>query len=118
MSHDADLVSKWLCRFVLETRKTDGTRYPPATLRSLVSSELQRNKAPFSVLDKSDACFRELLHTLDTLTCKLHKEGLGGVKNSAKVISREHEDKFWEKDLLGYSTPKTLQKTAFFLRWP
>ena len=63
MSHDADLVSKWLCRFVLETRKTDGTRYPPATLRSLVSGlnrELKRNKAPFSVLDKSDARFRDL----------------------------------------------------------
>ena len=63
MSHDADLVSKWLCRFVLETRKTDGTRYPPATLRSLVSGlnrELQRNKAPFSVLDNSDARFRDL----------------------------------------------------------
>ena len=75
MSHDADLVSKWLCRFVLETQKTDGTHYPPATLRSLVSGlnrELQRNKAPFSVLDKSDARFRDLLHTLDTLTCKLH----------------------------------------------
>ena len=114
MSHDA---RKWLCRFVLETRKTDGTRYPPATLRSLVSGlnrELQRNNAPFSVLDKSDARFRDLLHTLDTLTCKLHKEGLGAVKNSAKVISREHEDKFWEKDLLGYSIPKTLQKTVFF----
>ena len=117
MRQDADLVCKWLCRFVLEIRKTDGTRYPPATLRSLVSGlnrELQRNKAPFSVLDKSDARFRDLLHTLDTLTCKLHKEGLGAVKNSAKVISREHEDMFWEKDLLGYSTPKILQKTVFF----
>ena len=84
MTHDADLVCKWFCRFVLETRKTDGTRYPPATLRSLVSREL--NKAPFSVLDKSDARFRDLLHTVDTLTCNLHKEGLGAVKIVAKLF--------------------------------
>ena len=36
-SHDAELVCKWLCYFVLEMRKTDGSRYPPATVRSLVS---------------------------------------------------------------------------------
>ena len=67
-SHDAEVVCKWLCCFVLETRKTDGSRYPPATLRSLVSGlsrELQRNCAPFSVLDKSDIRFRPLLKTLD-----------------------------------------------------
>ena len=54
-SHDAELVCKWLCCFVLEARKTDSSRYPPATLRSLVSGlnrQLQRNKAPFFVLDK------------------------------------------------------------------
>ena len=63
-SHDGELVCKWLCSFVLETRKTDGSRYPPATVRLLVSGlnrELQRNNAPFSVLDKSDSRFRPLL---------------------------------------------------------
>ena len=34
--HDADLICKWLCRFLLETRKTDGSQYPPASLKSLV----------------------------------------------------------------------------------
>ena len=66
--HDAGLVCKWMCRFVIETRKTDGSAYPPATIRSLVSGlnrEIQRNKAPFSVLDKNDARFRDLhLHLL------------------------------------------------------
>ena len=36
-NHDADLVCKWLCRFVLETRKTDGSLHPASTLRSLLS---------------------------------------------------------------------------------
>ena len=36
-SHDSNLVCTWLCHFETDTRKTDGSVYPPATLRSLVS---------------------------------------------------------------------------------
>ena len=93
-SHDAELVCRWICAFMFETRKTDGSRYPPATSRSLVSGlnrELQRNGAPFSVLDKSDGRFRPLLKTLDTLSCELHREGIGASKKSAKVVDSEHE---------------------------
>ena len=36
-SHDAELVCLWMCQFVMETRKTDGSRYPPASIRSMVS---------------------------------------------------------------------------------
>ena len=59
-SHDSNLVCTWLCRFVTETRKTDGSVYPPATLRSLLSG-LKRillgTTTPFSVLDKTDPRF-------------------------------------------------------------
>jgi len=116
-SHDANLVCKWLCRFVMETRKTDGSEYPPATLRSLVSGlnrVLQSNKAPFSVLDKSDYRFRDLLKTLDSLSSELHRRGIGATKDSAKVIDPKHEDIFWEIGLLGYTTPKIIQRTVFF----
>ena len=53
--HDHVKVCKYLCLFVLETRKEDGSPYPPSTLRSLLSGlncVLQQNKTPFSVLDK------------------------------------------------------------------
>ena len=36
-SHDPDLLCKWLCCFILEMRKTDGLRYPPATIWSFMS---------------------------------------------------------------------------------
>ena len=58
--------------------------------------------------------FRNLLKTLDSLSCELHKQGVGVVKHNAKVIDLEHEAIFWEKSLLGYSTPKILQHTVFF----
>ena len=36
------------------------------------------------------------------------------MKQSIKVIDPKHEDKFWQKRLLGYSSPKILQLTVFF----
>ena len=89
-SHDAELVCKWLCRFLMETRKSDGSPYPPASLRSLIcvlNRVLQSNKAPFSVVDKSDYRFRDLLKTLDSLSSELHRQGIGAVRHSAKVIA-------------------------------
>lgn len=116
-SQDTVLLCKWLCRYVMETRRTDGSHYPPATLRSLLSGvnrKLQENKAPFSILDKDDHRFKDLLKTMDTVCSDLHRQGIGATKNSAKVIELDHEDTFWRKGLLGYSTPKILQRTIFF----
>ena len=116
-SHDPELLSKWLCRFLLEARKSNGSPYPPASLRSLLcglNRVLQKNKAPFSVLDKTNHRFRDLLKTLDSLSSDLHRQGVGAVKQSAKVIDPVHEGVFWQKGLLGYSPPKILQRTVFF----
>ena len=35
---DPTVVCKWLCHFVQETCKVDGTRYPPSTICSLLST--------------------------------------------------------------------------------
>lgn len=111
------MTRSWLCRFLLETRKSDGSPYPPTSLRSLLcglNHVLQKNKAPFSVLDKADHRFRDILKTLDSLSSDLHRQGVGAVKQSAKVIDPVHEGLFWQKGLLGYSSPKTLQRAVFF----
>ena len=86
-SHDPELVCKWLCQFVIETRKTDGSPYPPSTLRSLISGlnqVLQNNQAPFSVLDKGDYRFCNLLKTLDSLSSELHSAGIGLLRTVLK----------------------------------
>ena len=44
---DAEVVCKWLCLFVQETRKENGKQYPPATIRCLLSTyqrEVQDDK--------------------------------------------------------------------------
>jgi hypothetical protein len=115
--HDAKIVCKYLSLYVMETRREDGNPYPPSSLRVLLSGLnriLQANGAPFSILDKNNSDFRDLLKTLDTLSSNLHREGVGAVKDSAPVIVPEHEKLFWEKGLLGFSTPKQLQTTVFF----
>ena len=66
-------------------------------------------------MNKEDPSFRELFLTLDTVTSTLHRQGIGAIKDSASVISYEHETIFWQKKILGYDTPKTLQKAVFFV---
>ena len=65
----------------------NGSQYPPATLRSLLSGVncvLQENKAPFSILDKGDYRFKDLLHTLDTMCSDLHGKELGQLRIAEK----------------------------------
>ena len=119
-SKDPVVVCKYLRFYILETRKEDGTAYPPVTLRSLLSGLnriLQKNGTQFSVLDKSDLRFRELLNTLDVVSSALHKEGIGSKKKSAGIIDVEHENMFWEKKLLGYLSPRALQHAVFGLHF-
>ena len=115
--NDPELVCKWLCCFVLEMRKEDGSEYPPSTICSLVSGinrVIKRNNMPFSVLDKGDYKFRDLLKTLDSVSSNLHHQGIGANRNSAPVIDSRDENLFWEKGLLGYRPAKVLQCTVFF----
>ena len=77
---DSTVVCKWLCRFVQETRKVDGTRYPPSTIRSLLSAfqrVMRDNKLPYRLFDSADLRFLDLRKTLDTVCVSLRKEGIG-----------------------------------------
>ena len=113
----ADRVSFVMRLFVLEVRKADGGKYPPSTLRNLLSGlnrEMKKNKVEFSIMDKTDHRFRELHLTLDSICSELHRTGIGVKRNSARVISVEDEAVFWEKGSLGTSSPTVLQRTVFF----
>ena len=115
--HDPATVSKFLRYFVLEARNQTGEKYPPATIRSILSGLnriLKEAKAPFSILDKSNVHFRDLLLTMDSVTSELHREGIGVSKKSAAVISFEHENLFWETKVLSCDTPRSLQRAVFF----
>ncbi len=115
--HDPTVVCKYLRYFALEARNQSGQKYPPATIRSILSGLnriMKDGKAPFSILDKSNPQFRELLLTLDSVTSELYRDGVGVSKKSAAAVSFEHEELFWEKKILCYDMPKSLQRAVFF----
>ena len=51
--HDSSIVSKYMRYFVLEARAKDGKKYPPTTIRCILSALYKESKAPFSILDKA-----------------------------------------------------------------
>ena len=115
---DPQLIAKYMRYFVLEARREDGEHYHPGTIRSLLcglNRILKENGATFTMMDKGNSAFRELLLTLDTVTSSLHRQGIGATRKSALVISSEHEKIFWDKGLLGYDHRKTLQRAVFFI---
>lgn len=115
---DPEVVSRVLRYFVMEVRRSDGECYPPGTIRNLLSGLnriMKDNGVPFSIFNKEDRRFGELLRTLDTITSSLHRKGVGSVRNAAPVISFEHEDMFWSKGLLGTGTPRSLQHAVFYV---
>ena len=116
-SQDAILVNKWLCKYIMETRQSDGTPYPPKSLYSLLCGLhriTQDNQVSFSFLDKTDSRFMALHKTLDSVCSDLHSRGIGANSKAAGVISYEHEDLFWEVGALSYDTPRGLFNCVFF----
>ena len=68
---------------------------PPGTIRSLLSALnriMQRNKALFSVFDKNDLQFRDLMHTLNAISSDLHRQGIGAKRKHASVITVDDEN--------------------------
>ena len=95
--------------FILEVHKVIGEKYPPSTIRSLlsgISREITNNNLKFNILNKSG-----LYCTLDSVNSKLHRAGIGVKTKSAEVLSKECEELCWEKGTLGFSTPTVLQHT-------
>ena len=83
-SSDPNLLCKWLCFFVMETRQACGKLYPPKTLYALLCGLLRvaRSKgSTLNFLDKSDVRFKDLHLTMDSVCSQLHSKGIGAVRN-------------------------------------
>ena len=65
-------------------------------------------------LDKKDACFRQLHHSLDVHFNRLHSNGIGRQVKHAEVISKSDEQRLWESGVMGVNDPKALQNAVFY----
>ena len=115
---NCEKLNYWLSRFVAETRKRDGKQYPPATIHQILAG-LQRHileKHPMvpKILDRSQAVFRDLHQTCDSVYRSLHQEGIGTAVRHAAIFTADEEDRLWSTGAIGCTTPKNLQRAVFF----
>ena len=69
MTDDGELLCKWLCVFVTELRKLDGSEYTPRSIAQLLGG-LQRHinaekKEPSKIVDGSSPILKDLHAVLD-----------------------------------------------------
>ena len=112
------MLSKYLSLFVVEARKKNGEKYPPATLHQICVASYdtmrQINASCLNFLDKGDLRFKSFHYTLDALFHNLHTDGIGIKVKHAEIITSEEELKLWESSVMGLDTPASLHKDAFY----
>ena len=106
-----------LCMFIPEVTKVeDGSDYPGRTLYEMIRSiqkYLHQNKVYSKLLD--DPEFRKVQTVLDNVIKERVEANMGMIRKQAKFISLEHENKLWEKGILGKDTPDKLHITILLL---
>ena len=106
----------WLCKFVSETRKSDGTEYTPRSLY-LILCGLQRHVRSIKSEEINffqDIPFKPLRNVCDSVFKRLHNKGIGAELKATPVISINEEDRLWEKKVLDLDTPIGLLRAVFF----
>ena len=113
----AQLINFWLCRFVLEIRRRDGERYPPASLYQLCCGLLRHlraaGRAEVNIFEQAE--FHMFRTTLDSEMKHLSSTGQYIYKRQAEPIIVEDESLLWELGLLGTTSPTVLLHTLVYM---
>jgi hypothetical protein len=103
--------------FVFEVRKISGEKYPPGTLKDLVSmiQHYYQYSMKMQVSIWTDDEFLMTRRALDAAMRETSREGnLNGVRSSVAIGSAE-EQLLWDQDVLGDKDPKQLVFSVIFL---
>ena len=111
--NDPAILNVHLSHFAVESRKSNGDYYPPATIHQLLCGLLRHmsdtNPGRPNFLDKQDSRFQQLQGTLDALFQKLHSDGIGVQVKHAEILTKEDETKLWDSGVMG--STKMLRST-------
>lgn len=90
-----EILNKWLCVYVLETRNHVGQPYPPKTVYSLLCGILREmrvsNPQYPNFLQKDDASFNKFHVTLDNLFKSLRSDGIGSSSTHTETITKQRK---------------------------
>uniref|UniRef100_A0A1X7TT57 DUF3504 domain-containing protein n=1 Tax=Amphimedon queenslandica TaxID=400682 RepID=A0A1X7TT57_AMPQE len=113
-----DLLNKWLCVYISETRNKSGELYPPSTIQSLLSGILrymrQENPSYPNFFSKDDPAFSTFQATLNNVFKSLRSGGIGAEASHTETITSEEEDTLWETGVLNIDSPKGLLRCVFY----
>ncbi|XP_065882477.1 zinc finger MYM-type protein 2-like [Dysidea avara] len=110
-------ICDWLCKFVSETCKADGTEYTPRSLYLLLSALQRHVRKIHPVQDVNffrDPVFHPLKNVCDAIFKKLHSKGIGTETKATPAITPSEEDILWNKGIIGFHNPASLMNAVFF----
>ena len=114
---DRGQICEWFCKFLSETRKSNGEEYTPRSLY-LILAGIQRHLRKLRPLDPinifEDVQFKPLKNVCDSIFKRLHHKGIGAETKATAVLSKSDEDTLWDKGVLDLNTPKGLLRAVFF----
>ena len=118
ISGDDRAICNWLCKFIVETRRSNGEEYTPRSLYLLLAGiqRYMRNSQGTSskVNIFQDDSYIPLKNVCDSIFKRLHARGIGTEIKATAVLSPEDENTLWESGVLNIHTPKGLLNAVFF----
>ena len=109
-------LNHWICYFILEVRKKDGTEFPPNTLHHICCGILRYLRISGITVDIfKDKEFIKFQNVLDSEMKRLQALGLGTKQRKAEVVNCEDEEAMWEKRILGGGNPQSLLNTMVYM---
>ena len=121
LTDDPKLLCSCLCRYVMETRKENGEKYPLKSLFNLLSGLLRlvrymrENKTnAFNIFDDNDANFLPLKNVMDSYFRQLHGESIEANTHQSEIVSAE-EDLLWVRGVIWEFKTQSNCFTQFFI---
>ena len=115
---DLPTMDYWLSRFIIETRRKDGTPYPPNTLTAITSG-IQRylkeecGRLEVNLFKDDDPHFYHFRAMLDQRMKELSQKGVGSHRNRAAPVTVDDEIQLWESGTLNGDTSQGLSYAVF-----
>ena len=110
-----DQLNYWIGKFILETRKADGSQYPPKTVFALVMGIQSHLRLNCGREVNFLSSFLHIRQVLDSKMKGLSNEGMQLASKKADTLNISDENNLWSSKALGDYNAKVLVRTVHYL---